>query len=214
MSRHILLQSLWSMVFAALATPATAFAAPPAGTVATSAPSPSPCATSIDGDPRFKGNHVIVVWKAARQAALYQSGTIAMLDNKQACWPIGLAPQAPLGHKQRQGDRKTPEGWYRTSDKPWSQFDHAIAIHYPNHADAAAGLASGRIDAATASKIQAAVAAGRKPPQETALGGEILLHAGGASDWTLGCVAFDDADIIRLRQALPKDMVVDVRILP
>ena len=32
---------------------------------------------------------------------------------------------SPTGHKEVQGDGKTPEGWYRASDKPWSTFDHA-----------------------------------------------------------------------------------------
>jgi hypothetical protein len=181
---------------------------------ATSDSSPLPCAAQIQGDPRAANAHVIVVWKAARRAALYRGGQLASLDARSACWDIGLAHAYPPGHKTRQGDLKTPEGWYRTSDKPWSQFDHAIAVHYPNTADARAGVAAGLIDQATATRIERAIKADRKPPQDTALGGEILLHAGGASDWTLGCVAFDDRDIARLRRALPPTMSIDLLIVP
>ena len=60
-----------------------------------------------------------------------------------------------------------------------------------------------------------ALAANKKPPQRTPLGGEILIHGGGsASDWTLGCVAMDNAHIDALRATLPNDMVTEVLILP
>ncbi|HMV70050.1 MAG TPA: hypothetical protein PKA64_24630, partial [Myxococcota bacterium] len=118
------------------------------------------CATSLSSfapdpaDPRLKGGAVLVVLKGERHIGLYRDGALATLDGSPACFPVALAPGAPEGTKRRQGDRATPEGWYRTSDKPWSQFDLAIAIHYPNVDDAAAGLASGRISAAEAAAIR------------------------------------------------------------
>jgi murein L,D-transpeptidase YafK len=132
-----------------------------------------------------------------------------------ACWPAALALDYPAGQKQREGDRKTPEGWYRTSDKPTSQFYGAIAVHYPNVQDADAGLARGQITKARRDAISSADARGTKPPQYSSLGGEILVHGGGNfPDWTLGCVALENADLDRLRGLLPAGMKTDILILP
>jgi murein L,D-transpeptidase YafK len=170
-------------------------------------------------DARLDGEALIVVSKSTRRLARYSGGALVQLEGAPACWTIGLAAStdgaAWSGTKTRQGDRKTPEGWYRTSDKPWSSFYAAIAVHYPDRADADAGLSGGRIDTATHQRISAALETGRKPPQSTPLGGEILIHGGGGdSDWTLGCVALDDADIDALRGSLPPHMQTDVLILP
>jgi lipoprotein-anchoring transpeptidase ErfK/SrfK len=44
----------------------------------------------------------------------------------------------------------------------------------------------------------------QKPPWNTALGGEVMIHGGGtANDWTWGCVALADADIKELFAAIP-----------
>ena len=131
-----------------------------------------------------------------------------------ACWPIGLG-FTPEGHKRAEGDGRTPEGLYATSDKPWSQYYAAIAVHYPGAEDARAGERDARISPGVSQRIQRALAANKKPPQRTPLGGEILIHGGGsASDWTLGCVAMDNAHIDALRATLPNDMVTEVLILP
>lgn len=184
---------------------ASAVAACPA-TVAELPPSPLFAAT----DPRF-GKGAVVVLKERREAGLYRDG--ALVDG--ACWTVALASGYPPGHKQRLGDRKTPEGWYRTSDRPWSSFSHALTVHYPNAADADRGLRDGLVDQVGRDEIVAAAAADRPPPMETPLGGRILLHGGGSTrDWTLGCVAFEDADILALRALLPADLRADVLILP
>jgi murein L,D-transpeptidase YafK len=192
------------------AAPAPPPAAPP--------PAPGTCAATAAGipgvdpaDPRLAGHAVIVVEKSARRLGLYDSGAVV------GCWPVGLgqADGADGGPKLRRGDLRTPEGWYRTSDRPWSSFYHAVTIHYPNAADADRGVATGRITAATRDRIVAAVAAGRTPPQDTPLGGDLLFHGGGStSDWTLGCIALQDADIDALRSHLPAGMKTDTLILP
>jgi hypothetical protein len=172
---------------------------------------PATTADIPDGDPRLGGEDVIVVFKGERRLGLYSGG--ALRDG--ACWEIALARGYPAGHKQREGDKKTPEGWYTTSDKPGSKFYGAIAVHYPGAADAAAGEADGRITPGQRRAIDEALAAGLKPPQQTPLGGEILIHGGGAAaDWTLGCVAMDNDDLDTLRAALPQGMAADVLILP
>jgi len=160
--------------------------------------------------------HLVVVRKRARRVQLFESGVAAPGTGSHgyACYRAGLG-FAPEGHKQREGDGRTPEGWYTTSDKPWSSFHAAIAVHYPSVQDARTAASEGRITPATRDRIVAAQRAGKKPPQTTAMGGEILLHGGGSSsDWTLGCVALEDADIDDLRSRLPTGMTVQVRILP
>jgi murein L,D-transpeptidase YafK len=148
-------------------------------------------------DWRLRARRLVVVRKAARRLCLYRSGALA------ASYPVALAPRAPAGDKREEGDRRTPEGWYRTSDKPWSSFDGAIAIDYPSLRDARRGMSDDTIGRRAYEAIRDAHAAGAMPPQHTAMGGHILIHGGGASsDWTAGCIALEDEDLAVLRDAL------------
>lgn len=167
-------------------------------------------------DPRWAAGAVVVVLKAERLGMVYAGGRLATdADGAAACWHVALAAPYVDGHKQRLGDMRTPEGWYRMSDRPWSSFDHALTVHYPAPADADRGLADGLISQAERDAIVSAAARDRAPPEDTRLGGKILLHGGGgSSDWTLGCVGFDDEDILALRAMLPKDLRSNVLILP
>lgn len=166
-------------------------------------------ASTLSEDARVHGDGVMVVFKEARRLGLYADD--ALVD----CWQVGLAYDYNAGHKQVRGDLRTPEGWYRTSDKPWSQFYGAIAVHYPGKADAKRGLAAEIITQEQHDAIVAAVDAGKKPPQNTRLGGEILIHGGGGEvDWTLGCVALDNGELDALRERLPDSKRTDVLIVP
>lgn len=158
-----------------------------------------------DGE-RLRGPAVLVAAKAARRLLLYEAGAL------RGCWPTALGFD-PVGHKAREGDGRTPLGWYPTSDKPWSTFDDAIAIHYPNAADADAGLTRGTISRRQHEKLTTALRKGNLPPQRTPLGGALLIHGGGSGgDWTLGCIALDDDDLGELRAALPSGMRADLLI--
>jgi murein L,D-transpeptidase YafK len=81
----------------------------------------------------------------------------------------------PIGHKQFEGDGKTPEGAYFINYKnPKSEFHLSIKISYPNAVDRAK-----------------AAAMGKQP------GGDIFIHGGpnqkvGRKDWTAGCIAVTD----------------------
>ncbi len=106
---------------------------------------------------------------------------------------IGLGWE-PEGHKQIEGDGKTPEGEYyvcvRNSN---SSFYLSLGVSYPNKEDAPAALADGRIDSNTYERIANAIDNGQCPDWNTALGGAIMIHGcGGSSDWTAGCVAVDN----------------------
>jgi len=171
-------------------------------------------------DPRLQGQHLVVVLKQARRSMVFEGGELARsAQGDPACWRVALGVDSsgsyPPGPKRRRGDRRTPEGWYGSSDKPWSSFAPAVAVHYPAVADAEAGLAAGLVDGSQLRAVEQAVSAHQKPPQDTRLGGQILFHGGGSwSDWTWGCIAFDDEDNEAFRARLPTDMRTDVLILP
>ncbi len=84
----------------------------------------------------------------------------------------------PIGHKQFEGDGKTPEGAYFISHKnPNSEFHLSLGITYPNEAD-----------------ISFAEALEKSP------GGDIFIHGGpnkrtSRRDWTAGCIAVSDKEM-------------------
>ncbi|TDA88068.1 hypothetical protein E0702_16775, partial [Halomonas marinisediminis] len=84
---------------------------------------------------------------------------------------------APHGHKQVEGDGKTPEGRYRIDRRnPNSSFHLSLGISYPNTAD-----------------VARARAMGQSP------GGNIFIHGQPnllgpqtEENWTAGCIAVTD----------------------
>ena len=128
------------------------------------------------GDPKFRkyrGPEVtqVQVHKADRKMYLFHN------DKVLKAYDIGLG-FAPVGHKQFEGDGKTPEGQYFISHKnPNSQYHLSLGISYPNAADIAFTQAEG------------------KSP-----GGDIFIHGGpnnrvSTRDWTFGCVALTDKEM-------------------
>jgi murein L,D-transpeptidase YafK len=111
----------------------------------------------------------------------------------------------PVDDKVKEGDRCTPEGdFFITAKNPKSQFFRSLALSYPNAEDAERGLRTGLITRRQHQQIIEAIRRKRTPPQETPLGGKILIHGGGSSrDWTWGCVALDNADMQELFEAIP-----------
>ncbi len=174
-----------------------------------------PCATGIDqlelpaevdrAGLASRADPLLIASKRERRLYLLAGGEIT------GCWVMSFGPEP--GAKQVEGDRRTPEGWYRTSDKPESNYAGAIAIHYPNVDDADRALAAGRIDAETHRTIVESLADGQRPPQHTPMGGDILIHGRGEL-YTLGCLSLTDDDLTDLRHRLPPDMATDILIAP
>lgn len=116
------------------------------------------------------------------------------------------------GTKRAKGDRKTPIGVYRIVDfKDDSDFHFFMQIDYPNLLDAWYGYKNELIDASEFRQITTAVKNNQKPPQDTALGGQIGIHGIGEmnnekreihirENWTAGCVALTNDEINELRQ--------------
>lgn len=114
----------------------------------------------------------VIVLKEARKMHLMH------YDRALKTYDIGLG-FAPVGHKNFEGDGRTPEGEYVIDRRnPNSQFHLSIGISYPNAQD-----------------IAFAKAAGKSP------GGDIFIHGrpkkyrNGKRDWTAGCIAVTDREM-------------------
>ncbi|MEX0970293.1 MAG: L,D-transpeptidase family protein [Paracoccaceae bacterium] len=111
--------------------------------------------------------NLIVVFKGSRR--LYLKSDDRALKNYR--FDLGWAP---VGHKQFEGDGRTPEGTYIIDRRnPNSNFHLSLGISYPNVNDVANAQAMGRLP-----------------------GGDIFIHGWrnygpnrGRRDWTAGCIA-------------------------
>lgn len=106
-------------------------------------------------------------------------GVMQLLNNnrllKRYNFELGFAPR---GHKQFEGDGKTPEGAYLIDRRnPNSRYHLSLGISYPNADD-----------------IAYARSMGMQP------GGEIFIHGTpsmykGEKDWTWGCIAVTNEEM-------------------
>jgi murein L,D-transpeptidase YafK len=140
----------------------------------------------------------ILIRKARRQLLLFSDNRLVRT------YHIGLGLN-PTGDKVRQGDRRTPEGeFYIFTKNERSAFYLSLGISYPNAAHADRGLREGLITRAQHDAIIRALRAKQTPPQNTALGGDIYIHGNGAqSDWTWGCAALENEEMLELFKAVP-----------
>lgn len=127
--------------------------------------------------PRYAGPPVtqVSVNKGQRRMHLLSGSSVVR------SYDISLGNQ-PVGHKQFEGDGKTPEGiYYVDRFNPRSRYHLSVGVSYPNPNDRAF-----------------AEAHGRKP------GGDIFIHGRGPDgnnlfprqrDWTAGCIAVADEEI-------------------
>lgn len=135
----------------------------------------------------------VVVEKAARRLHLYAG------ERLLASYAVALGGR-PQGHKQREGDGRTPEGLYRISGRnPGSRYHLALRVSYPDARDRAR-----------------AAAAGVDP------GGDIMIHGlpNGLGwlgrlhrlfDWTEGCIAVTNAEIEEIWHAVPDGTPIEIR---
>ncbi len=133
----------------------------------------------------------ILVDKSDRTLILYKGNTEIARYTK-----IRLG-DAPVGHKQFEGDEKTPEGTYRISGRnPGSSYHRSLRVSYPNTADTAYAKSKGR-----------------------PAGGDIFIHGQPngykgdtiARDWTDGCIALSNAEIRQLWDVVPDGAKITIR---
>lgn len=148
----------------------------------------------------------IVVLKSRRLLELYSDGAVVRR------YRVGLGLN-PVADKKRQGDRATPEGdFYIFTKNNKSTFYLSLGISYPNAEDAERGLRDRLISRAQHDAIVTAIKRKITPPQNTALGGDIYIHGNGASsDWTWGCVALENEDILELYGAVKVKTPVTIK---
>jgi murein L,D-transpeptidase YafK len=136
----------------------------------------------------------VVVRKSERQLLLMRGDRILRSFDVA----LGLSP---TGHKQREGDFRTPEGNYRLAARnPNSDFFLAIQVDYPGPDD-----------------LRRAAQEGADP------GGQIMIHGQPnrpskpleyyqTRDWTNGCIAVSNADMVDIWLMTPDN--TPIQILP
>jgi murein L,D-transpeptidase YafK len=139
-----------------------------------------------------KANRIVV--EKARRVLLLYSGETLLKRYKIA---LGANPE---GHKQQQGDSRTPEGSYVIDYRnPQSSYHLSLHVSYPNKEDK-----------------RRAASRGVSP------GGDIFIHGLApefawigamhvASDWTDGCIAVSNAEIEELWRAVPNGTPIEIR---
>ena len=90
--------------------------------------------------------------------------------------------QTPMGHKQKSGDSRTPEGLYYINGRnPDSRFFRSLSISFPNKVD----------------KYLAKLR-GQNPGGDIVIHGEpkdLIKKRNLKQDWTQGCIALKDEDM-------------------
>jgi hypothetical protein len=114
-------------------------------------------------------NARVLVNKAQRRLELWVGRHMVKAYRIQLGWRAH-------GPKERLGDQKTPEGTYFICGHRPSAYYLALWLAYPNAADARRGLEAGLIGPGEHQAIMEKLAARVCPPQDTKLGGAILLH--------------------------------------
>lgn len=117
-------------------------------------------------------------------------------------FPVISGRNSFLGTKDSEGDQKTPRGeYYVCTINHRSQFYIFFGISYPGPDDAKKAMDKGKINRDEFERIMDAISRGKRPPWDTALGGEIGIHGGGIDrDGTRGCIGMLDEDCLALRE--------------
>ena len=163
----------------------TALAGVALGLIAANRP-PSPLPPGAEADR-------IVVDKSDRTLTLLADDTVL------ATYRVSLGG-APVGHKQQEGDERTPEGTYVLDWRNAESIAHrSIHVAYPDAADTT------RADSAGVSP-----------------GGQIMIHGitnglgwlgrlHRLADWTDGCIGVTNAEMDQIWDAVPDGTPIEIR---
>jgi murein L,D-transpeptidase YafK len=134
----------------------------------------------------------VVVHKGARRLSLMHGGNVV----RSYRVALGLNP---TGQKERSGDFRTPEGTYRLEQRnPRSDYFLSIKVSYPNPQDLK-----------------------RAHARHWDSGGSIMIHGlpnlmkhdpdyYTSHDWTDGCIAVTNADMVEIWMLTPDDVPIDI----
>jgi murein L,D-transpeptidase YafK len=166
-----------------------------AGSTAARAESPLPSSTLLTPsvEPALPVADRVLVSKSERKLQLLRNGQV-LRTYKIA---LGLRPE---GHKEFEGDFRTPEGVYHLSRRnPNSEYFLSIQIDYPNERDVA-----------------------RARRQGVRPGGAIMIHGQpnvprkprdyySNVDWTEGCIAVSNSDMVEIWLMTPPDTPIEIK---
>ena len=148
-------------------------------------------AARIVPERRFAAIDYLIVDKSERLMVAFAAG------QPVKAWRGLQLGDAPEGHKQFEGDERTPEGRYRIEGRnPGSKYHLSLKVSYPS------------VDDRAFAQVQ-----GRSP------GGDIFLHGQPNAmplgrmpgDWTDGCIALSNAEIEELWRIVPDGTVIEIR---
>jgi len=134
----------------------------------------------------------VLVRKSERRLLLMHGGNIVRSYHVQ----LGLSP---VGQKERSGDFRTPEGSYRLERRnPRSDFFLSLKVSYHNPGD---------------------LKRAHRGHWDT--GGSIMIHGlpnqlkhepdyYNNHDWTDGCIAVSNADMVEIWMLVPDDVPIDI----
>jgi murein L,D-transpeptidase YafK len=143
--------------------------------------------------PHLETADLVLVEKSSRQLHLLRNGSVLRT------FPISLG-QMPKGHKEREGDFRTPEGRYQlTARNTDSTYFLSILISYPNELDRRHARSMG-VDP----------------------GGAIMIHGTPnvprydedryvGWDWTDGCIAVSNSDMIDIWLMTREGTPIEIR---
>ena len=169
---HLSIRCLLAVLFLCVATCANANASP-----------------TLDGKPVDK----VLVLKSERKLQLLHRGQVLK------SYRISLGKQ-PKGPKFREGDNRTPEGFYWIDWRKTSEnYNLSLHVSYPNAQDRAAATAKG-----------------------LAPGGMIMVHGTPVSeeypewyfhtlDWTNGCIAMKNGDMREVWGLVRDGTLIEIR---
>jgi murein L,D-transpeptidase YafK len=135
----------------------------------------------------------VLVVKSERKLYLVKAGEVLRAFDVS----LGLVPK---GHKQREGDFRTPEGrYYLETRNPSSDYFLSIKVSYPNADDRARARSAG-VDP----------------------GGQIMIHGQPNEpkrdersyqgwDWTDGCIAVSNSDMIDIWLMTNESTPIEIR---
>lgn len=142
-------------------------------------------------DPFYETADFVLVDKSERRLTLFSRGYVL-----RSYTGLGFG-DAPFGHKQFEGDERTPEGFYTIHTRnPNSSYHLSLRIDYPNDRDRAFAQAHGRSP-----------------------GGDIFIHGQPnwlregrmRGDWTDGCIAVANHEIEELWSLIPDGTPIEIR---
>ena len=138
-------------------------------------------------------NMQLRILKSKRILELYNNGKLIKT------YKIALGKES-AGAKEIERDNKTPEGiYYICTRNSKSKFDLFLGLNYPNKSDAEKAFQKKCITKDIRQNIMEAEEKKECPPWNTSLGGSVGIHGGGNKpDWTAGCIALNDEDIVEI----------------